>query len=276
MLFELGSPDFDSNRPIRLEFMEEACRLVDTYFMQSAKAAYEIVGANAEKNVIDRIIAYLKNRNGKATAKRIMADIKIKKKDFQEYLDTMTEAEIVKTEMVRTGKAGRPSQYVFLLDQSETAISNNFVDLVNKVAKVDNVDIVAKIHSDFNEEIAATKSTKSTIPSKSTNSTNLLGDESGSDQQKITLESNLADALPPISCYETVSNVDEKVIDKEDSIQNGVIVRFKTDYESDWHGIMRKFKEDEILEIPGERAETWIKRGIVEEVSEQLPSDEPL
>ena len=46
-----------------------------------------------------------------------------------------------------------------------------------------------------------------------------------------------------------------------------VMVRFKTDYESDWHGAMRQFKEGEIVEIPAERTETWIKRGIVEAVS---------
>jgi hypothetical protein len=40
-------------------------------------------------------------------------------------------------------------------------------------------------------------------------------------------------------------------------------VQFKTDYSSDWHGAMRLFKEGEIVEIPAERASSWIKRGIV-------------
>jgi hypothetical protein len=92
--------------------------------------------------------------------------------------------------------------------------------------------------------------------------------EEENNQQKFTLKSDISDALPR-------SNVGEKVTDKNNPLQNDyVIIRFKTDYESDWHGIMRQFKEGEIVETPAERAETWIKRGIVEEVSE-LPPDEP-
>ena len=33
MLFELGSSDFDPARPVRLQLIQEACRLVDAYFM---------------------------------------------------------------------------------------------------------------------------------------------------------------------------------------------------------------------------------------------------
>ena len=95
MLFELGSPDFDPARskPIRLEFLQEACRLVDTYLMPTSRAVYDLVGSNIEKNVIDRITAYLKNHGGKSTAKEIMMDVKIKKADFDDYLDTMLDGE---------------------------------------------------------------------------------------------------------------------------------------------------------------------------------------
>jgi len=63
--------------------------LVDTYLMPTARAVYDLVGSNAEKNVIDRITAYLKNHNGKATKREIMHTIKIKSADFKAYLDTM-------------------------------------------------------------------------------------------------------------------------------------------------------------------------------------------
>ena len=166
MLFELGSPDFDPARPkpIRLEFLQEACRLVDTYLMPTSRAVYDLVGSNIEKNVIDRITAYLKNHGGKSTAKEIMKNVKIKKADFDDYLDTMVEAEMVMVEIVRhANKAGRPSLWVFLIDQP------NLVGNVYNVDKVDIVDIVAKDLCDSEREESETKSTKST---KSTNSTN--------------------------------------------------------------------------------------------------------
>ena len=136
MLFELGSPDFDPARPIRLEFIQEACRLVDTYLMPTARAIYDLVGSNAEKNVIDRITAYLKNHNGKATKREIMRIIKIKSADFEAYLDTMIESGIVETKTVKRVGKGRDTIYIFLL--AATNVTN--VSKVPNVSNVTNVD----------------------------------------------------------------------------------------------------------------------------------------
>lgn len=145
MLFELGMPGFDPYRPIGVEFVEEACRLVDSYFMPTARAVYELVGANAEKNVIDRIIAYLKKHNGKATRKEILRDVKIKSADFSEFLATMIESGQVETKTVKRGGKGRDSVYVILLDLAE-------VGNVGNVAKITNVARVEEIHSNPSEE----------------------------------------------------------------------------------------------------------------------------
>jgi hypothetical protein len=117
MLFELGSPDFDVSSTIRLEFVQEACRIVDEYLMSTARAIYDLVGSNAEKNVIDRIIMYLKNHNGKATKREIMRNIKIKSGDFSEFLSTMVESGTVETKIVNREGKGRDTLYVFLLAQ---------------------------------------------------------------------------------------------------------------------------------------------------------------
>ena len=127
MLFELGSTDFDASKTIRLEFVKEACRLVDEYFMPTARSAYDLVGANAEKNVIDRIIMYLKNHGGKVSGREILADIKIKSKDLTEYLNTMVESGTVEIKTIKRGGKGRDTHYVFLSPllaaDSKTAIS---------------------------------------------------------------------------------------------------------------------------------------------------------
>jgi len=91
MLFELGSSDFDPGwrQPIRLEYVVEACRLVDEYYQPMAMAVYDMVGRDLEKNVIDRIIAFLKRHGGVSTKREISRHVKIKAKELQEYLDTM-------------------------------------------------------------------------------------------------------------------------------------------------------------------------------------------
>jgi hypothetical protein len=145
MLFELGSSDFDPARPVRLEFIQEACRLVDAYFMPTARAVYDLVGVNAEKNVIDRITAYLKNHGGKATKREIMATIKIKSADFSEYLATMEESGIVETKIVKRGGKGRDTLYVFLLSSQKTDISSTNVSNVSNVSIVSIVSNVSNV-----------------------------------------------------------------------------------------------------------------------------------
>jgi hypothetical protein len=164
MLFELGSPDFDVSRPIRPGFIEEACRLVDSYFMPTARAVYELVGSNAEKNVIDRIIAYLKKHGGKATKNEILRDMKIKSGDFNEYLATMIESSTVETKTVKRSGKGRDTLYVFLLDQSN--IGN--VAKVAKIAKIAKVEEIPSENEEGKNSILATLATLDTLPTVAT------------------------------------------------------------------------------------------------------------
>lgn len=159
MLFELGSPDFDVSGPIRIDFVEEACHLVDAYFMSTARAVYELVGSNAEKNVIDRIIAYLRKHNGKASKKEIMRDVKVKSADFHDYLNTMIESGTVDAKTVKRGGKGRDSLWIFLLDQPD-------VGKVAKVAKIAKVAKVEEIHSSI--EIERKNSTLATQATQAT------------------------------------------------------------------------------------------------------------
>lgn len=53
-------------------------------------------------------------------------------------------------------------------------------------------------------------------------------------------------------------------IDRPTPTRLKVRVRFKTDYETDLDGQMRQFKEGEETEVLIERAEAWLKRGVVE------------
>jgi predicted transcriptional regulator len=132
MLFELGMPGFDPSRPIRGEFIEEACRLVDSYFMPTAIAVYELVGANAEKNRLDKIVAYLKKHNGKAQKRDVLRATRLTKSEFDEAVDTMIESGEIEERPDDPQGKGRPRIWI-LLNSVNNVITVNKVINVNKV-----------------------------------------------------------------------------------------------------------------------------------------------
>lgn len=198
MLFELGSPDFDVSKPIRLEFIQEACQLVDSYFMPTARAVYDLVGSNAEKNVIDRVIAYLKKHNGKASKKEIMRDVKIKSADFYEYLATMVESGTVETKTVKRGGKGRDSLWVFLLDQA----------IVGNVATVANVAIVARVEEIPSKNVEGKNSTLATLATKATLPivATIGADLRQVDEQKAAKEEKFRTPIECASCGKDITN----------------------------------------------------------------------
>jgi len=144
MLYELGIPGFDPSRPMRLDFMKEACRMVDEYYMPTARSLYESVGSNADKNIIDRIVRVLRRNGGKATKRTISQQIKIKAKELQEYLETMEDAGMIEFREEREGGSkGRKALWVILTyDPSRLEIDSSItkVSIVGKVANVSNVE----------------------------------------------------------------------------------------------------------------------------------------
>ena len=138
MLFELGQPGFDANHPIRLSFVVEACRLIDEYLMPTARAMYELVGSNAEKNVIDRIMVYLKSHNGCSTKNEIMRAVKIKGSEMTEYINTMVECHMVRTEIYKKHGKGRDSVWLFI-DEETNVDKISKIAIIPKVAKVEEI-----------------------------------------------------------------------------------------------------------------------------------------
>ena len=135
LLFELGSPDFDVSKPIRPEFVEEACRLADFYFMPTARAVYDLVGQNSDKNRLDKIAAHLKKHGGKAQKRDILRATRLTKKEFDEAIEAMLESgEIQQRIDDPQGKRGRPKIWILLRE-------NNVINVI-KVNKVINVNKV--------------------------------------------------------------------------------------------------------------------------------------
>lgn len=131
MLFEVGSPGFNPSKPIGLASFQEACRLADEYFLPMSRAVYDLVGQTEEKNVIDKIVAYLKRNGGRATQRETARAIKIKSKELAEYLSTMLEYGMIDRREKDNGGKGRNQVYLFLREANDTNVS--------KVSNVTNV-----------------------------------------------------------------------------------------------------------------------------------------
>ena len=134
MLFEVGSPGFDPTTPIGLASFQEASRLADEYFLPMSRAVYDLVGQTEEKNVIDKIVAYLKRNGGRATQRETARAIKIKSKELAEYLSTMLEYGMIDRREKDNGGKGRNQVYLFLREVNGTKVSK-----VSKVSNVTNV-----------------------------------------------------------------------------------------------------------------------------------------
>ncbi len=134
MLFEVGSPGFDPTTPIGLASFQEACRLADEYFLPMSRAVYDLVGQTEEKNVIDKIVAYLKRNGGRATQRETARAIKIKSKELAEYLSTMLEYGMIDRREKDNGGKGRNQVYLFLRETSDTNVPK-----VHNVTNVPNV-----------------------------------------------------------------------------------------------------------------------------------------
>jgi len=164
MLFEMGSADFDPTRPIREEYFVEACRLIDEYFMPTTRTTYDMIGSANKENQIERIFLYLSRNGGKATQKEIMRDVKIKSKDFAEYLLTMIECDLVEQKDVYDEETKRNTSYIFMQDNQKVAV----VAKVARVAKVGKVEEIQPENQEGINDTVDTLPTCATLPTLST------------------------------------------------------------------------------------------------------------
>jgi hypothetical protein len=92
MLFTIGREDYMDGLEISYVHIQEACRLVDDYFMPMAITVADMVGKAADKNQLDKIMAVLGARGGRLTRKELMRATHLKKRDMDECLESLQES----------------------------------------------------------------------------------------------------------------------------------------------------------------------------------------
>ena len=125
-LFTIGQADYKDGMEISLAHMQEACRLVDEYFMPMAMTVADLVGKAADKNQLDKIMAVLTARGGKLAKKELIRATHFKKKDIEESLETLVESNEIRL-MTVSNPHGPASEWVIMSQDSDEL---NTVDTV--------------------------------------------------------------------------------------------------------------------------------------------------
>lgn len=269
MAFEMGSTDFDPTSPIREEYFREACRLVDTYFMPTTRAVYDLIGTANKENQIEKIVLYLTRHGGKATRKEIMRDVKIKSKEMTEYLLTMQECEMIEIKNVWKPETKRNTSYVFLKTHK-----------VANVGKVVEVGKVEKVEEQINEE---TLKEKITVPTSSTFST-LATHPTHQDVECKDVSNSSNSAAVVVGGRDADIPASAKPQNEADRIREGhqkhvaelkkkadpdapTNIRFVLDYKTDLPGKPYEIvKAGTLATVSSWRAEQYIKKGVAEAV----------
>ena len=129
ILFTIGRADFKDGLEISLAHIQEACRLVDEYFMPMAMTVTDLVGKAADKNLMDKIISVLTSRGGKITKRDLIRAVHSKKKDLDESLEALEESGEIRLVTISNLK-GRPT--IWLILSTDTG-NNLYCHNVNKV-----------------------------------------------------------------------------------------------------------------------------------------------
>ena len=149
MLFTVGRADYADGMEISFDHMQEACRLVDDYFMQMALTVADLVGKAADKNLMDKIISVLTSRGGKLKRRELIRAVHAKKKDLDESLEALEESREIQLVTV-SNRQGSPTQWITLSSDNENR------DKCHSVTSV-KADILShhkrKIEVDCNEDL---------------------------------------------------------------------------------------------------------------------------
>jgi hypothetical protein len=94
-----------------------ALRDVRDYFLPVAVDLLDGIDATKSENIQKQITKFLKTEGGRVTRGQLLKKLKIKAKDFNEHLDTLLEAEVVRVDAVKDKKTKKVTNFITLLQE---------------------------------------------------------------------------------------------------------------------------------------------------------------
>lgn len=105
ILFTVGRKDYTIEDKIPLNYMQEACRQIDEYFLPVGISVTEEVGRKEQKNLQDRIIGTLERNGGKMTRPQLLRSLHMKVRDIEDAIEALEASEEI--EIVVEFKEGK-------------------------------------------------------------------------------------------------------------------------------------------------------------------------
>jgi hypothetical protein len=98
MLFEFGKPEFST--VISIESLMEACKLVDDYFLPTAKEIIRQIEWDESRNLQDKILGTVKRNGGSMTRRKLLSALHVKLRDVEEALNSLVESGEIEIEKI--------------------------------------------------------------------------------------------------------------------------------------------------------------------------------
>lgn len=109
------TPIFQGKLEIPDRYFNEAMDNVEDYFYHTAVTTLEMVNSCSEQNIQEKIMHYLRERNGRASRSAILRKLRIKTKELTEHLDALTEANSIRVDFVGDNK--QSTQYISIIEK---------------------------------------------------------------------------------------------------------------------------------------------------------------
>jgi hypothetical protein len=129
-LFTIGREDFDENSKIELPHIQEASRLVTSYFLPIGKIIIDEVARAESQNAQDKIIGTLKRYNGRIKQRDLLRVLHMKLKDVEEAIEALILSEEIEKQIVKINKS---EVLYYVLSECHSVIVSH-----NPVYKLDN------------------------------------------------------------------------------------------------------------------------------------------
>jgi len=81
---------------INTDYLKEACRQVDEYFLPMSRIFADMVGKNENTNLIEKVLGIIRRAGGRITRVKLMKNAHVKRKDLDEALESLKESNEVK------------------------------------------------------------------------------------------------------------------------------------------------------------------------------------
>ncbi len=149
MLLELGKkePSFC----ITVDSIKTAFHMVVSFFLPSLFDVINRLQMDIKSNQVERVIASLRNLGGKARRSKLLQNTNLKKKDFDECIETLIESEVIKV----VKEKGKKAVTYILLDTNDinavldkVSSFSNFSSVSSLVESTENLTKLTKIEED--------------------------------------------------------------------------------------------------------------------------------